>query len=104
MKTLITLVLLTISTISFSQLAPPRQAIKLNLPPLSTGNENVAMRGPVLMLGGAAFIAAGLLTPPVMEGGSTTVKKSPINQLQRILPIVSGSGLFVVGVAVSLGR
>ena len=55
------------------------------------------------MIGGAGFIAAGLLTPPNMVGGSTTQKQTPIHQLQRILPIASGGILFVVGDGVTIG-
>ncbi len=102
MNILITSILLLLSTVSFSQLAPPRQVVKLNLPAPSTNN-NTPIVGPALLLGGASFIAAGLLTPPVMEGGSTTEKKSPIHQLHRILPIVSGSAVFVVGIGVTIG-
>ena len=103
MKLLITAILLIFSTFSFSQLAPPRKVVKLNLPPVTSSN-NTAVVGPAMLLGGVSFIAAGLLAPPVMEGGSTTQKKAPIHQLHRILPIVSGSAVFVVGVGISLGE
>jgi hypothetical protein len=102
MKWIITSIVLAFSAISFSQLAPPRQVVKLNLPKPSTSN-NTPIVGPALLIGGASFIAAGLLAQPVMEGGSTTEKKAPIHQLHRILPIVSGSAVFVVGIGFTLG-
>ena len=85
----------------FSQIAPPKKTISLNLPVPS--NQTNIRKGPIMLAGGALFIAAGLLTPPIMVGGSTTQKKSPIHQMQRILPIASGSLIFIIGVGVSIG-
>ena len=94
--------MLFFATTTFSQLAPPKQKINLNLTPAQS-YENTRLKGPAMLLGGATFIAAGLLVPPVMEGGSTTQKKAPIHQLHRILPIVSGSAIIVVGFSFGIG-
>lgn len=101
MKKLLTILFLTLSTTIFSQIAPPRKRINLNLPIPS--NQNNVPAGPFMMLGGAAFIAAGALSTPNMVSGSTTEKQPLIKQMHRVLPIVSGSIVFVFGVGFTIG-
>jgi hypothetical protein len=55
-----------------------------------------------MMIGGAAFILAGALTPPTMIGGSTT-QKQPVYKQIRMLPILTGSIVFVIGSGISIG-
>jgi hypothetical protein len=55
-----------------------------------------------MLIGGASFILAGVLTPPTMVAGSTTQKK-PVYQQVRMLPIVTGSFVFIIGAGFSLG-
>jgi hypothetical protein len=57
--------------------------------------------GPLMMLGGASFIAAGLLTTPVYVGGSTTEKKPFFQQGGRAAAIISGCVVIVGGVIIS---
>ena len=99
MKTVLLTLALTFSFSAFSQIAPPRKVINLNLPVPST-QPSIGM-GPALMLGGATFIVAGALTPPLMVGWSTT-QKQPIYKQIKLLPIVSGSIVFTIGAAKSL--
>lgn len=101
MKKILTILLLAIATTSYGQIAPPKRKINLNLP---VPNTQSAPIGPIMMLGGASFIVAGILTPANMVAGSTTQKQPPINQMQKILPIVSGSIIFVAGVSVTIGN
>lgn len=100
----LTLALLT-SCFSFGQIAPPRQKINLNLPSVpydSRGNSiNI---GPPMMLGGVSLFAAGILTPPLMVGGSTTQKQPFYKQGGRALAMVSGALVFTVGVGISIGN
>ena len=100
MKKLLTIIFLAIGHLTFAQLAPPKQKIKLNLPPISAPYENNVPVGPFMMLGGASFIAAGLLAPPNMVSGSTTEKQPLIGQLHKVLPIATGSIVFVIGTGV----
>jgi len=113
MKHLILTLFLTIVTASFSQLSPPVSAygtskIDLHLEKSlkvssSYQRESNFPLGPAMMLGGASFITAGLLTPSTYVGGSTTEKK-PFFQQPKMLPIVSGILLTSVGVVFSVGR
>lgn len=101
MKTLFLSLALLLSASAISQIAPPRKSIMLNLPIPSSNQPNMRM-GPAMILGGASFIAAGLLTSPFMEGSSTTPK--PFwKQGPRTAAVVSGSIVFVVGVGFTLG-
>ena len=105
MKKVILALALAVSTSSFSQLAPPRKTIDLHL----SNNKNILDNskyiptGPLMVLGGAAFITAGALTTPFYVGGSTTQKKPFFQQGPRMLAILSGAGVMVVGVGFSLG-
>ena len=54
------------------------------------------------MLGGVAFTAAGLLTPPVMVGGSTTEQKPFIQQGVRAAAIITGSVVFTTGLVITI--
>lgn len=103
MKTLLTLLILMFTTCANSQIAPPRQKINLMLPAPSSSQSNAPV-GPIMMLGGASFIAAGLLAPPNMVGGSTTQKQPIVKQLHKVLPIASGCVILVVGVSISIGN
>lgn len=102
MKTLLTILILMFTTCVYSQIAPPRKKINLMLPPVSASQSNAPV-GPIMMLGGASFIAAGLLAPPNMVGGSTTQKQPIVKQLHKVLPIASGCVILVVGVSISIG-
>jgi hypothetical protein len=59
-----------------------------------------------MMIGGSAFIVAGLLTVPdydVLDDGTTQTK--PFwRQGARMLSIVTGGGLITAGIIVSLSR
>lgn len=100
MKNIILTLFLTLSLFSFSQIAPPKNRVNLNLPqPSSQSNVRI---GPIMMLGGASFIAAGLLTPPIMVGGSTTQKQPFYKQGGRALSIVSGAVFLTIGVGVTI--
>jgi hypothetical protein len=99
MKTLFLSLALLLSTSVISQIAPPKHHILLNLPRPSAPNVPI---GPSMMVGGAAFIVAGLLTSPFMEGKTTTPK--PFwKQGPRTAAVVSGSVVFVVGIGFTLG-
>jgi len=102
MKKILTIIILMLCFNTFSQLAPPRQTINLKLPKPVPSNQSNTMVGPAMLIGGASFILAGVLTPPTMVGGSTTQKK-PVYQQVRMLPIVTGSLVFVIGAGFSLG-
>jgi hypothetical protein len=81
------------------QLAPPKQSITLNLPTSYTPTLQV---GPGMIIGGLVLTTAGLLTPPLMVGGSTT-QKQPVYKQVRMLPIVSGAIVFTIGLGVTVG-
>lgn len=104
MKKVILTLALAISTSAFSQLAPPTQKFNLHL---SNGG-NILSRGkdvrvgPIMMLGGTAFIVAGALTVPTYVGGSTTEKKPFFKQGGRSLAILSGGLVLSIGCVVSL--
>jgi hypothetical protein len=55
-----------------------------------------------MMIGGAALFVAGVLTPPIMVGGSTTQKQPFYKQGARALAMVSGGIVFTIGVGKSL--
>ena len=100
MKTLFLSLALAMSATAFSQIAPPRKSITLNLPMPSSNQPNMRV-GPAMMLGGAAFILAGALTPPTMVGWSTT-EKQPFYKQIRMLPILTGAIVFTIGAGNSL--
>ena len=100
MKQLILTLALVFSFGSYTQIAPPRKTITLNLPKPSPPNMPL---GPGMMIGGATFVVAGILTPPMMIAGSTT-KKQPVYKQPRMLPIVSGALIFTIGVGITLGQ
>lgn len=104
MKKLLFTLMLLLSFNSFSQLAAPApKRINLNLPVTpSYGNSDSRFVRPAMLLGGTTFIVAGLITPPVMEGGSTTQKKSWQHQMHKIAPIASGCVVLVMAVAIPL--
>ena len=100
MKKILTILSLMLCLNVFSQIAPPRQTINLNLPKPVPSQPNVR-KGPLMLIGGATFIAAGLLTPPVMVGGSTT-QKQPFYKQPKMLPIASGSIIFTIGLGLTV--
>ena len=100
MKKILTILSLMLCLNVFSQIAPPRQIVNLNLPLPS--NQPEIRKGPIMMLGGASFMIAGLLTPPVMVGGSTT-QKEPVYKQVRMLPIISGAIVMTIGVGITIG-
>ena len=102
MKKLITILSIMLCLNVFSQIAPPRQTINLNLPKPTPSNQPEIRKGPVMLAGGAAFMLAGLLTPPTMVGGSTT-QKQPVYKQVRMLPIVSGALVFTIGLGITVG-
>lgn len=100
MKRVILTLALALSTSAFTQIAPPKQRILLNLPiPASASDVRI---GPAMMLGGASFVVAGLLTPPTMVGWSTT-EKQPFYKQIRMLPILTGTIVFTIGAGNALG-
>lgn len=99
MKKLILFLMLVLSGSVTSQIAPPRQTIVLNLPSSYTPTLKV---GTGMMIGGAAIFVAGVLTPPLMVGGSTTQKQPFYKQGARSLAMVSGSVVFTIGVGKTL--
>ena len=100
MKNIVLILFLLFSFLGVSQIAPPRNRVTLNLPqPSSQSNVRI---GPIMMLGGAAFTVAGLLTPPIMVGGSTTQKLPFYKQGGRALSIVSGAVFLTIGVGVTI--
>ena len=101
MKKLILSLLLCLSSLSFAQIAPPRQKINLLLPKPSSQTSNFPV-GAGMMIGGAALFVAGVLTPPLMVGGSTTQKQPFYKQGVRALAMVSGGIVFTIGVGKSL--
>lgn len=105
MKKLVLTLALALSTSAFTQIAPPKQNVNLRLN-LSNGknildNSSNVRVGPIVMLGGASFIVAGMLTPPIMVGGSTT-QKQPFYKQVRTLPILTGCIVMTFGIGVSL--
>lgn len=95
MKKLILFLMLSLSGLYKAQIAPPKQKIILNLPSSYTPTLKV---GTGMMIGGAALFVAGVLTPPIMVGGSTTQKQPFYKQGARALAMVSGSVVFTIGV------
>jgi len=80
------------------QLAPPKQSITLNLP---TSYTPTLRAGTGMIIGGLVLTTAGLLTPPLMVGGSTT-QKQPFYKQVRMLPIISGTLVFTIGLGVTV--
>ena len=104
MKKVVLSLALMISTSAFSQLAAPRQTINLHLSKDNIlDNSRHIPVGPLMLLGGASFITAGALTPPVMVGGSTTQKKPFFQQGARAAAIISGCVVITGGVVITLG-
>lgn len=103
MKKLILAVFLSLSSLTFSQIAPPRQKINLLLPKPSSQTSNFPV-GPGMMIGGTALFLAGALTPPLMVGGSTTQKQPFYKQGGRAAAMVSGALVFTIGVGVTIGN
>jgi hypothetical protein len=97
MKKLILFLMLSLSGLCKAQIAPPRQKINLLLPKPSSQTSNFPV-GTGMMIGGAAIFVAGVLTPPIMVGGSTTQKQPFYKQGARALAMVSGSVVFTIGV------
>lgn len=100
MKNIVLILFLLFSFLGVSQIAPPRNRVTLNLPQPSSQSD--VRIGPIMMLGGAAFTVAGLLTPPLMVGGSTTQKLPFHKQGGRALSIVSGAVFLTIGVGVTI--
>lgn len=100
MKRITLTLAMMLSFTAFTQIAPPRQRILLNLPkPASAPDMRI---GPAMMIGGTAFVVAGLLTPPTMVGWSTT-QKQPFYKQIRMLPILTGTIVFTIGAGNTLG-
>jgi len=104
-------ILLTFNTTAQDSYEPliliePSAPIELNInsskSSSSYGNESNMPIGVGMMLGGATFIVAGLLTPPSYVGGSTTERK-PFFQQAKIWPILSGALVFTGGIVISIG-
>jgi len=80
----------------------PLEPIELNLNTSYGYPEESNMPiGVGMMLGGATFIVAGLLTPPSYIGGSTTEMK-PFFQQAKIWPILTGALVFTGGIVISI--
>lgn len=93
--------MLIYSTLCGSQIAPPKQNITLNIPRSYNSRLQV---GPGMMIGGSAIFIAGLLTPPIMVGGSTTQKQPFYKQGARALSMVSGALVFTIGVGITIAN
>jgi hypothetical protein len=98
MKNIILILFLFLSFLTMGQLAPPKQSITLNLPTSHTPTLRV---GTGMIIGGLVLTTAGLLTPPLMVGGSTT-QKQPFYKQVRMLPIISGTLVFTIGLGVTV--
>lgn len=102
MKKLILLVTLVCSMNVFSQLAPPVTKINLNLyQPDFYKKEKDRKVGPYMMLGGLTFMAAGILTPPIMVGGSTTQEQAMYKQIRSYV-FTSGVLTFSAGLVLTI--
>ena len=101
MKNIVLVLFLIISSLTFSQIAPPRQKINLLLPKPSSQTSNFPV-GAGMMIGGSVLFIVGALTPPLMVGGSTTQKQPFYKQGARALAMVSGGIVFTIGVGKSL--
>lgn len=103
MKTLTLTLCLLFGSIGYSQKSSSRQKINLNLPQTMYHNNNQKVNiGPSMMLGGAGLFAAGILTPPIMVGGSTTEKLPFYKQGGRAFAMVAGGLVFTFGVGISI--
>ncbi len=105
MKKIVLSLALMLSASAFSQIAPPRNIVKLQLAPNGKNildNSREMRTGPWMMIGGVSFIAAGLLTTPFTQG-SSNVPKPFWQQGPRTLAVISGSIVFVAGIAFTLG-
>ena len=69
-------------------------------------NESHMPLGLGMMLGGAVFTTAGLLTVPDYEVGPNgeTVTKPFFRQGARMMAIMTGAGVFTAGCIISIGR
>lgn len=114
MKQLVTAVLLslTLNASAQSQVAA-YQPIDLHLDMLNTQTKSYSYRDessiplPVgMMLGGATFITAGLLTVPDYSVGPNgeTQTKPFFRQGARMMAIMTGAGVFTAGVVISIAR
>jgi hypothetical protein len=116
MKKLLLILMLTLTQMCFSQDSffntenEIKYDINLNLDKVNyntsykTSSYNSRGNLPIgvsMMMGGTAFVLAGILTPSTYVGGSTTNKK-PFYQQPKFLPILSGGLLFTVGIGVSI--
>lgn len=102
MKKLVVLVSLICSMNVLGQLAPVRSKVNLNLPqPEFFKPDKERMVGPYMMLGGLTFMVAGLLTPPIMVGGSTTQQQAMYKQA-RSFAFTSGVLTFGAGVVLTI--
>ena len=102
MKKLILMVSLISTMNVFGQLAPVRQRVNLNLPqPEFFKPDKESRVGPYMMLGGLTFMVAGLVTPPIMVGGSTTQQQAMYKQM-RSLVFTSGAITFGAGIILTV--
>ncbi len=102
MKKLILMVSLISTMNVFGQLAPVRQRVNLNLPqPQFCKPDKESRVGPYMMLGGLTFMVAGLVTPPIMVGGSTTQQQAMYKQMRSVV-FTSGVLTFGAGVVLTI--
>lgn len=105
MKKLVLILMLLFTCNLFSQLAPPKQQyqkIDLHLGyQKEYYNQKHIPVGPFVMLGGCAMALAGYLTVPPYEANSTQYKPF-FKQGGRMLAIMTGGSLFVVGATVTI--
>ena len=101
MNKLILLLVLTLTSPCYGQLSPPPQPINLHLSHQSSRYGNQGRIGPGMMLGGAVFIATGLLTTPTYVGGSTTERKPFYKQIRNI-PILMGGIILSTGLVITI--
>lgn len=102
MKKLLLLSFLICSLNVFSQLAPISPKVNLNLPQTYFSKPDKDRKvGPYMMLGGLTFMAAGLLTPPIMVGGSTTQQQGMYKQVRSYV-FTSGVLTFSAGLVLTI--
>lgn len=106
LTTLLTLTSFIYSQDSFDEFTRPfvngsSKVIWVNPPSVPSYGEPDMPVGLAMMIGGATFITAGLLTMPTHVGGSTTQKK-PFFRQPKAFPILTGTAFLTVGMVISI--
>lgn len=96
MKKVLLTSLMLISLSTFSQLAPKKQSVNLNLPGWDYAKTKEVKMSNGLLLGGLSFTVAGLLTPVTMTGKSGN-QKADIWHQPKYMILGTGLSLVTVG-------